>query len=108
MNRKRVQRLMRVMGLECLFPRPRCTVTSRCHKKYPYLLKGVATHATGCSASDFKAVGMTATSDPTKSRDGSTWSFRVDADQPDVMYATWTLKNGTKRLEEIRFKKQKR
>ena len=41
-NRKRVQRLMRVMGLECLFPRPKCTVTSRCHKKYPYLLKGVA------------------------------------------------------------------
>jgi len=40
-NRKRVQRLMRVMGLECLFPRPKCTVTSRCHKKYPYLLKGV-------------------------------------------------------------------
>jgi len=41
-NRKRVQRLMRVMGLECLFPRPKCTVTSRYHKKYPYLLKGVA------------------------------------------------------------------
>ena len=41
-NRKRVRRLMRVMGLECLFPRPKCTVTSRCHKKYPYLLKGVA------------------------------------------------------------------
>ena len=41
-NRKRVQRLMRVMGLECLFPRPKCTVASRCHKKYPYLLKGVA------------------------------------------------------------------
>ena len=40
-NRKRVQRLMRVMGLECLFPRPKCTVTSRCYKKYPYLLKGV-------------------------------------------------------------------
>jgi len=40
-NRKRVQRLMRLMGLECLFPRPKCTVTSRCHKKYPYLLKGV-------------------------------------------------------------------
>lgn len=40
-NRKRVQRLMRVMGLECLFPRPKCTATSKCHKKYPYLLKGV-------------------------------------------------------------------
>ncbi len=40
-NRKRVVRLMRLMGLECLFPRPKCTVASRCHKKYPYLLKGV-------------------------------------------------------------------
>jgi len=40
-NRKRVQRLIRLMGLECLFPRPKCTVTSRCHKKYPYLLKGL-------------------------------------------------------------------
>ena len=40
-NRKRVRRLMRVMGLECLFPGPKCTVTSRCHKVYPYLRKGV-------------------------------------------------------------------
>lgn len=46
-NRKRVQRLMRVMGLECLFPRPRCTVTTRCHQKYPYLLKGVAIERPG-------------------------------------------------------------
>ena len=38
-NRKRVQRRMRLMGLECLFPRPNCTVTSRCHKKYLYLLR---------------------------------------------------------------------
>lgn len=40
-NRKRVQRLMRLMGLECLFCRPKTSLTSRCHKKYPYLLKGV-------------------------------------------------------------------
>ena len=40
-NRKRVQRLMRTMGLECLFPKPKCTVSSPHHKKYPYLLKGV-------------------------------------------------------------------
>lgn len=40
-NRKRVQRLMRTMGLECLFPRPKRIVTSMCQKKYPYLLKGV-------------------------------------------------------------------
>ena len=40
-NRKRVQRLMRLMGLECLFPRPKTSVASRSYKKYPYLLKGV-------------------------------------------------------------------
>jgi putative transposase len=40
-NRKRVQRLMRLMGLECLFPRPNCTVASREHTKDPYLLQGV-------------------------------------------------------------------
>ena len=34
-NRKRVQRLMRVMGLGCLFCRPKGTVTLRCHKRYP-------------------------------------------------------------------------
>ena len=41
-NRKRVQRLMRVMGLEAVYPKPRTTVTSQCHKKYPYLLRNVA------------------------------------------------------------------
>jgi putative transposase len=40
-NRKRVQRLMRRMGLEALYCRPRCPGTSRCHKIYPYLLREV-------------------------------------------------------------------
>lgn len=40
-NRKRVVRLMRLMGLECLFCRPNRAVATRCHTKYPYLLKGV-------------------------------------------------------------------
>jgi len=39
-NRKRVQRLMRLMGLEAIYPRPRTTVTVLCHK-YPYLLRNV-------------------------------------------------------------------
>jgi putative transposase len=39
-NRKRVQRLMRLMGLEAIYPRPRTTVTAICHK-YPYLLRNV-------------------------------------------------------------------
>ncbi len=38
-NRKRVQRLMRVMGLETLYCRPKCSVAGRRHKVYPYLLR---------------------------------------------------------------------
>jgi hypothetical protein len=68
----------------------------------------VASHKTRYSASNFTVAGTTATSDPSKSGDGSTWSFRVDPDQPGVMYASWTLKNGKKRLEEVRFRKRKK
>ena len=38
-SRKRVQRLMRKMGLEALYPRPRTTVPHPEHKIYPYLLR---------------------------------------------------------------------
>jgi putative transposase len=41
-NRKRVRRLMRVMGLEAIHPRPRTTVRDPDHKVYPYLLRGLA------------------------------------------------------------------
>ena len=41
-NRKRVQRLMRLMGLEGLVPRPGTSKTAPGHKIYPYLLRGVA------------------------------------------------------------------
>jgi putative transposase len=40
-NRKRVQRLMRVMGLEAIYPKPRLSAGGRNHKVYPYLLRGV-------------------------------------------------------------------
>jgi hypothetical protein len=70
--------------------------------------ESVASHKTRYSAGNFQVTGMTATSDPSKSGDGSTWSFHVDPDQPDVMYASWTLKNGKKRLEKVPFRKQKR
>jgi putative transposase len=39
-NRKRVQRLMRIMGLEAIYPKPRLSVGPK-HKVYPYLLRGV-------------------------------------------------------------------
>jgi putative transposase len=40
-NRKRVQRLMRLMGLEAVYPRPKLSLAGRGHKVYPYLLRGV-------------------------------------------------------------------
>ena len=40
-NRKRVQRLMREMGIEALYPKPKTTVGAPEHKVYPYLLRGL-------------------------------------------------------------------
>jgi putative transposase len=40
-NRKRVQRLMRLMGLEAIYPKPRTTIRDREHRIYPYLLRSV-------------------------------------------------------------------
>ena len=40
-NSKRVRRLMRVMGLEAIYPKPRPSANGPDHKVYPYLLKGV-------------------------------------------------------------------
>ncbi len=41
-NRKRVQRLMRLMGLEAVYPKPRLSIGGAGHKVYPYLLRNVA------------------------------------------------------------------
>ena len=41
-NRKRVQRLMRVMGLEAIYPKPRLSQRDGDHRIHPYLLRGVA------------------------------------------------------------------
>ena len=40
-NRKRVQRLMREMGLEAMYPKPRLSIRGKDHRRFPYLLKGV-------------------------------------------------------------------
>lgn len=40
-NRKRVQRLMRLMGLEAIYPKPKTSEAAKEHRKYPYLLRGV-------------------------------------------------------------------
>jgi putative transposase len=41
-NRKRVQRLMRLMGIESLAPKPKTSEPHPEHVKYPYLLRGLA------------------------------------------------------------------
>ena len=38
-NRKRVQRLMRQMGIRALYPKPRTSKPGKGHKIYPYLLR---------------------------------------------------------------------
>ena len=42
MNRKRVQRLMRLMGIAALGPKPRTSKPAPGHKIYPYLLRNLA------------------------------------------------------------------
>lgn len=41
-NRKRVQRLMRLMGLEAIYPKPKLSAAGWGHRIYPYLLRNVS------------------------------------------------------------------
>ena len=41
-NRKRVQRLVRQMGLRALYPKPRTSQPGVGHPVYPYLLRGLS------------------------------------------------------------------
>ena len=40
-NHKRIRRLMRLMGLEAIYPKPKLSQANPEHKKYPYLLKNL-------------------------------------------------------------------
>ncbi len=40
-NRKRVRRLMALMGLEAIYPKPKLSAPGPGHKVFPYLLRGV-------------------------------------------------------------------
>ncbi len=40
-DRKRAQRLMRLMGLEAIYPKPRLSQNTKEHRTYPYLLRDV-------------------------------------------------------------------
>jgi putative transposase len=41
-NRKRVQRLLRLMGLEAIYPKPKLSTARSGHRVYPYLLRNVS------------------------------------------------------------------
>ena len=40
-NRKKIQRLMRLMGIEAIYPKPNLSKKHPSHKIYPYLLRGL-------------------------------------------------------------------
>ena len=46
-NRKRVQRLMRLMGITALYPKKNTSKPGKGHKVYPYLLKGMEINRPG-------------------------------------------------------------
>jgi putative transposase len=40
-NRKRIQRLMRILGIEAIYPKPHLSRPAPDHQIYPYLLRGI-------------------------------------------------------------------
>jgi putative transposase len=58
-NRKRVQRLMRLMGIEAIYQKPRTTIPSLENKVYPYLLRNVTiTHCNHIWSTDITYIPM--------------------------------------------------
>ena len=58
-NRKRVQRLMQLMGLEAIYRKPRTTIPNAENKVYPYLLRGVPiTHCNHVWSTDITYIPM--------------------------------------------------
>lgn len=40
-NRKRIVRIMREMGIGAIYPKPKTTLANKTHKVYPYLLRDI-------------------------------------------------------------------
>lgn len=58
-NCKRVRRLLRLMGLEAIYPKPRLSLLSPGHQVYPYLLRGVrVTHVNQVWSADITYVRL--------------------------------------------------
>ncbi len=59
LNRKRIQRLMRIMGVEGEYQKKRTTIPSKDHKIYPYLLNNIAiTHSNQVWSIDITYIPM--------------------------------------------------
>lgn len=58
-NRKRIQRLMRIMGIEAIYQKPNLSKNTKQHIVYPYLLRGVtAAHPNHIWGTDITYVRM--------------------------------------------------
>ena len=59
-NPKRVRRLLRLLGVEALYPKPRTSTSAPGHRVYPYLLRGLPiTHADQVWSSDITYIRLT-------------------------------------------------
>ncbi|MBY8113236.1 IS3-like element ISVpa4 family transposase [Vibrio fluvialis] len=59
-NRKRVVRLMRDMGIGAIYPKPKTTLANKAHKVYPYLLRDIeVTYPNQAWAIDITYIPMT-------------------------------------------------
>ncbi len=58
-NPKRVRRLLRLLGLEAIYPKPRTSTPMLGHRSYPYLLRGVPiTHVDQVWSSDITYIRL--------------------------------------------------
>lgn len=58
-GRDKVRRLMRIMGISAIYPKKNLSVATPAHKKYPYLLRGVAiTHPNQVWSTDITYVRL--------------------------------------------------
>jgi len=58
-NRKRAQRLMRILGIQAIYPKPNLSKNNKAHPVYPYLLKNLnITHPNHVWGSDITYIRM--------------------------------------------------
>ncbi len=59
-NRKRIVRIMREMGIGAIYPKPKTTIANKAHKVYPYLLRDIeVTYPNQAWAIDITYIPMT-------------------------------------------------